>query len=731
MSQASPTKAKKEIKKEEDDLTDSSESSPSSSDSEEMMPLIKPKTPVPAAKKTVASSSSKKSAETSDDSSSSPTSTSSDSDDTDDEEEEAEASADSEKPRPRKKQAANASSRPTRAAAAGGKGKRSGGKRKEGLSVVFPCSDYDVKQDVAPLQPSHGANKWWNRNDDEDSKWITLEHNGVLFPDPYKPHGVKMLYDGKPVTLTAEEEEFATYYAQMLETDHVLKKPAFRKNFFKDWKKILGDKHVIKELEKCDFTPIFKHETEAREAKKEARKDKTWKDANKKKIKEEQDVFGYALVDGFKEKIANFKVEVPGLFRGRGDHPKTGMIKRRVVPEDVIINIGEHTPIPKPPAGHQWKGIVHNNQVTWLANWPDYVNGEGKYVWLSAASRFKGTADIEKYSKAQRLKDKIGDIRKDYNKQMLSDSLEIRQRATAIYLIDKLALRVGNEKDTSEEADTVGCCSLRVEHLTFTPPSNVFFKFLGKDSMPYENDVKLDQQAYDNIKKFCAGKSPDQDVFDKLSTQSLNEHLKTLMEGLTAKVFRTYNASITLQMELRDPAKDQEISVDDTEGAKILFYNRANREVAILCNHQRTLPKQFDSQMLVMKEQETKIVEERDFLLAHMDEISGNKSKKSAPKKRKLESGEDAKEYSFPSEMSKCESKLASLNERLGKIQNKITLKDDTKTVALGTSKINYMDPRITVAWCKHKEVPIEKIFNASLLIKFPWAMEVASTWTF
>lgn len=36
--------------------------------------------------------------------------------------------------------------------------------------------------------------------------------------------------------------------------------------------------------------------------------------------------------------------------------------------------------------------------------------------------------------------------------------------------------------------------------------------------------------------------------------------------------------------------------------------------------------------------------------------------------------------------------------------------KEDLKTVALGTSKINYLDPRITVAWCKRSEVPIEKV---------------------
>lgn len=33
--------------------------------------------------------------------------------------------------------------------------------------------------------------------------------------------------------------------------------------------------------------------------------------------------------------------------------------------------------------------------------------------------------------------------------------------ATALYFIDKLALRAGHEKD-EDEADTVGCCTLKV-----------------------------------------------------------------------------------------------------------------------------------------------------------------------------------------------------------------------------------------------------------------------------
>lgn len=42
---------------------------------------------------------------------------------------------------------------------------------------------------------------------DGQKKWTTLSHNGVIFPPPYNPHGVKILYNGKPVDLTPAQEE--------------------------------------------------------------------------------------------------------------------------------------------------------------------------------------------------------------------------------------------------------------------------------------------------------------------------------------------------------------------------------------------------------------------------------------------------------------------------------------------------------------------------------------------
>lgn len=58
----------------------------------------------------------------------------------------------------------------------------------------------------------------------------------------------------------------------------------------------------------------------------------------------------------------------------------------------------------------------------------------------------------------------------------------------------------------------------------------------------------------------------------------------------------------------------------------------------------------------------------------------------------------------------RIEKKIATTNQRIEKMEMAMKTKEDLKTVALGTSKINYLDPRITVAWCKRHEVPIDKV---------------------
>jgi hypothetical protein len=56
------------------------------------------------------------------------------------------------------------------------------------------------------------------------------------------------------------------------------------------------------------------------------------------------------------------------------------------------------------------------------------------------------------------------------------------------------------------------------------------------------------------------------------------------MPGLTAKVFRTYNASYTMGSVLKEIK-----TTGSTIAEKVKAYNDANRKVAILCNHKRTV----------------------------------------------------------------------------------------------------------------------------------------------
>jgi len=299
----------------------------------------------------------------------------------------------------------------------------------------------------------------------------------------------------------------------------------------------------------------------------------------------------YCLWDGRKQKVGNFRVEPPGLFRGRGEHPKTGKVKARVQPEQITINIGKEAIAPAPPEGHKWKEVKHDQEGTWLAMWQENINNAYKYVMLAANSDVKGQSDWKKFEKARELKKHIDRIRKDYRRGLKAELMVDRQKATAVYLIDQFALRAGNEKG-EDEAETVGCCSLKYENVTLRPPDTVIFDFLGKDSIRFYDEVKVDPQVFKNLMIFKkAPKKEGDEIFDRLTTSALNKHLSAYMPGLTAKVFRTYNASFTMARLLR------EMKPTGAVAEKVKAYNDANRQVAILCNHKRTVAAGHAGQM--------------------------------------------------------------------------------------------------------------------------------------
>nr|XP_050847463.1 DNA topoisomerase I, mitochondrial [Vespula vulgaris] len=554
--------------------------------------------------------------------------------------------------------------------------------------------------------------KWWEEEKKNDgTKWTFLEHKGPVFAPPYEPlpPNVKFYYNNKEMKLSEGAEEVATFYARMLDHDYTTKE-AFNNNFFHDWREVMteSERNKIVDLSKCNFKELHAYFVQKSEERKAMSKEE------KKKIKEQneeiQKEYGFCIIDGHKEKIGNFKIEPPGLFRGRGEHPKMGKLKKRVLPEDVLINCSKDSNIPKPPDGHKWKEIRHDPNVTWLASWTENIQGQVKYVMLNPSSKLKGEKDWQKYETARKLAASIDKIRAEYREDWKSKEMRIRQRAVALYFIDKLALRAGNEKD-EDQADTVGCCSLRVEHITLHEQKDgkeyvVVFDFLGKDSIRYYNEVPVEKRVFKNLQLFMENKSPNDDLFDRLNTTVMNKHLNELMEGLTAKVFRTYNASWTLQQQL-----DKLTNPDDTEAEKILAYNRANRAVAILCNHQRSVPKTHAKSMENLK---AKIEAKKEAITEAELQVKDAKR--------------DAKHGSIKEKVvyEKKKKTLERLKEQLTKLEVQATDREENKEIALGTSKLNYLDPRISVAWCKKHNVPIEKIYNKTQRDKFRWAIDMA-----
>ena len=63
----------------------------------------------------------------------------------------------------------------------------------------------------------------------------------------------------------------------------------------------------------------------------ERAKKKALSTAEKKELKKQKDEmeakYTACTLDGRKEKVGNFRIEPPGLFRGRGEHPKKGALK--------------------------------------------------------------------------------------------------------------------------------------------------------------------------------------------------------------------------------------------------------------------------------------------------------------------------------------------------------------------------------------------------------------------
>ena len=527
-------------------------------------------------------------------------------------------------------------------------------------------------------------------------QWTVFKHNGPLFPPEYIPHKVPVIIKNKSIVLPPLAEEYATMFAKYIDTKYY-QINNFKKNFWKDFKPTLGNIEVSS-LDDIDFSLIKKYLENYRDQKNSLTKEE--KDRLKKKQLQEEEPYMYCIIDGNQQQVGNYKIEPPGIFLGRGSHPKIGRIKKRIYPEDITLNLDKEAPIPKPFSNHKWGSIIHDNTVIWLATWKDNIAGKNKYIFTSVESFFKSKSDEDKFDLARKLKKKINSIREKYEDELENNDMKKRQLATALYLIDNLALRVGGKKDSKEQADTVGVTSLRVEHISLLDDNTIKLDFLGKDSIRYCRKVSVHLKVYNNIKDFIKDKSKKEELFDLITSATLNDYLDSFMEGLTAKVWRTYNASFIFQKELDKLTSSKKIELFTEKEERLHFFisifNQANTEVALLCNHQKAVTTNLDNSL--------------DKIDIKLKELKKKKNKYKESKNKE---------------------KLLKITKKIQLLKLKKDSKQKMKNVSLGTSKQNYIDPRVIFAFAKKYDIPLEKILTEKLVKRFQWASTVDKDFRF
>lgn len=547
-------------------------------------------------------------------------------------------------------------------------------------------------------------------------KWTTLEHKGVAFPPEYQSRGIGIVIRDERFILNQDQEELIYAWAKKKNT-HYIQDPIFQSNFLIDLRALLPEKfRSIDFINDIDFSEAFRlvdHENAMKEA--EIQRIKSLPKDEKKKIslqkKEEKErlkaIYGKAIVDGVEVEIANWLVEPPGLFMGRGQHPLRGKWKPRVRAQDVILNLGENAPVPE----GAWKDIVHDHSSTWLATWIEKITGKRKYVWLHDSAVLRQSNDKEKYDKAKKLEKYIGKVQKQIIRIMLnSNNINQKKIATVCYLIFKLAMRVGDEKDP-DEADTVGASTLRVEHIKF-PEKNgkqfIEFNFLGKDSVPWQKTLEVNSQdtrgLYNNLKLFMNEKEHNSPIFDKITSSKVNMFLRSIdpknVPGLTAKVFRTYIATKTVKEELSDPKI--RIDKNSPEVEKIYVMKMANLKAAITCNHKKGIDPKNPASRKALEKFEEALRNKEESIKRIRSDIAAKKWKTEIQKKR--------------------------LEDRLVKLEMQLKLQKETRDYNLGTSLRNYIDPRVMRAWLNYVQLDWRKIYTTTLQRKFKWVDDYSNS---
>lgn len=531
----------------------------------------------------------------------------------------------------------------------------------------------------------------------------SLRHNGIYVP-PYDCRGLSVKVHGQVLKLGPKTEQMAVMWVRKKLS--LLSPPdkIFYRNFLEDFLKALYAENPsqgflkdfivnhlkmidndngswmndgkVKDDPEVDFCEAQDYVLREQQTKLSMTKEEKKKLANERKARREalREKLGFAVVDGRKLEIANWTAEPSCIFAGRGNHPRRGKWKEGPREEDIILNL---SPDNSRPPGN-WKEAVWEPEKMYIAKWEDKLTGKIKYVWFSDSAFLKQKMEKEKFKKADKLNIEIPKIEEHILKNLDSKDLDKRKIATVCWLILKVNMRVGDEKDPGE-ADTVGAITLRPEHMKIED-GFLDFDFLGKDAVRWEKKVEAPPVVIRNMQEFS--KQTGGYMFEGTDSRKVSRFLSQKMDGLTAKVFRTWRCTQTVKKKLEGCS----IKKEDNDYEKQYCAKMANLEAAKIANHKRKIPPNFEER-LAKKEARLKQLE------AKLEE------------KKK--------------EGKKTDAALKSVEK--AKLDLKLTR--ETREYNLGTSLKSYIDPMAYVKWAKKVDFPLERLYPKTLRKKFSWAL--------
>jgi len=535
-------------------------------------------------------------------------------------------------------------------------------------------------------------------------KFKSLFTKGPVFPEVYRPQGYKLA--GEKLSNLAEEMLWKA--ARFIDSDY--EKEAFvpNGNMWQCLKPELSTNQQKLSFPN-DFLPLIKKmkqaQIDAKEAKKSLTKEeKLAEKAAKDKLKEE---FGTAILDGKTVKLQNFMIEAPNWILTRGKDPRKFCWKYAVNKSDVTLNIVGH----KPPAG--WN-VVSDNTKFWVMKYKINCGLKSmpcfrqlnKVILCGEGADMMYAAAVGKYDKAA----KILKNWKNIQAKIDAGCQKGEDEAIILYLIQHTGIRIGNERDEKKQALTYGMQTLEFQHMKLHDSHGfeVEFDFLGKDSVPDQRTITVNNIVFNELKKRLANKKNGDKIFGNVN---VNGYLRKIMPGITVKNLRTVVCNETLIKNL----KIQNVTKNNTEAEKLRAIFLANLEIAKTMNHQKNVGKN-------QKEGEQKIAERVKKSKERAAKLKKNQKEKLA----KLNEKADKYKTLYANMPKMLKEKLAEIDEaktkltiqiekaktNIEKVELALDKKKLTKDVSLGTSLTSYADLRIIKSYCDEIELPMEKLFS-------------------